>query len=113
MFPKETTSRRDLKYEVKVEGDSISLAGRVIQVLPCQRLGVWIAIGSSGKFGTRVISALHLAAGASKVLISARSDGAYILHARDIRHFPFAAGCLFCAALGLWHLESRSVRIAG
>ena len=58
MFPKETTSRRDLKYEVKVEGDSILLAGRVIQVLPCQRLGVRIAIGSSGKFRTRVIAAL-------------------------------------------------------
>ena len=73
-----------LKYEVKVEGDSIFVAGRAIQVLsehdpaklPWQRLGVRIAIESSGKFRKREKAALHLAAGASKVLISAPGDGA-------------------------------------
>lgn len=73
-----------LKYEVKVEGDSIFIAGRAIQVLsehdsaklPWQRLGVRIAIESSGKFRKREKAALHLAAGAAKVLISAPGDGA-------------------------------------
>ena len=73
-----------LKYEVKVEGDSIFVAGRAIQVLsehdpaklPWQRLGVRIAIESSGKFRKREKAALHLAAGAVKVLISAPGDGA-------------------------------------
>jgi glyceraldehyde 3-phosphate dehydrogenase len=73
-----------LKYEAKVEGDSIFVAGRAIQVLsehdpaklPWRRLGVQIAIESSGKFRTREKAALHLAAGASKVLISAPGDGA-------------------------------------
>jgi glyceraldehyde 3-phosphate dehydrogenase (phosphorylating) len=75
-----------LKYEVKVDGDSIFVAGRAIQVLsehdpaklPWRRLGVQIAIESSGKFRTREKAALHLAAGASKVLISAPGDGADI-----------------------------------
>ena len=48
-----------LKYEAKVEGDSIFVAGRAIQVLsehdpaklPWRRLGVQIAIESSGKSG--------------------------------------------------------------
>ena len=39
-------------------------------------LGVRIAIESSGRFRTREKAALHLAAGASKVLISAPGDGA-------------------------------------
>ncbi len=73
-----------LKYETKVEGDSIFVAGRAIQVLnehdpaklPWRRLGVQIVIESSGRFRTRDKAALHLGAGASKVLISAPGDGA-------------------------------------
>lgn len=73
-----------LKYDLRVEGDSIFVAGRAIQVLsehdpaklPWRRLGVQIAIESSGKFRKRDKAALHLAAGASKVLISAPGDGA-------------------------------------
>jgi len=69
---------------VKVEGDSMFVAGRAIQVLsehdpaklPWRRLGVQIVIESSGKFRTSEKAALHVAAGASKVLISAPGDGA-------------------------------------
>ncbi|MGO9450406.1 MAG: type I glyceraldehyde-3-phosphate dehydrogenase [Candidatus Binataceae bacterium] len=75
-----------LKYDVKAEGNSIYVAGRAIEVLserdpgklPWRRLGVRVAIESSGKFRTREKAALHLAAGASKVLISAPGDGADI-----------------------------------
>jgi glyceraldehyde 3-phosphate dehydrogenase (phosphorylating) len=70
-----------LKYEIKVEGDSIFDAGRSIQIfsehnpakLPWERLGVRIAIESSGKFRTREKAKLHLDAGASKILLSAQA----------------------------------------
>ena len=73
-----------LKYEMKVESDSIFVAGRTIKVLSehdpaklaWQRLGAQIVIDCSGKFRKREKAALHLAAGASKVLISAPGDGA-------------------------------------
>jgi glyceraldehyde 3-phosphate dehydrogenase len=73
-----------LKYEMKGEGDSLVLPGRVIQVLgerepvklPWRRLGVDIVIESSGKFTAREKAAQHLTAGARKVIISAPGDGA-------------------------------------
>ncbi len=73
-----------LRYEVKAEGDSLMVAGRVIQVfnqrepqtLPWQRLGVDLVIESSGRFKARDKAALHLKAGARKVLISAPGEGA-------------------------------------
>jgi glyceraldehyde 3-phosphate dehydrogenase (phosphorylating) len=73
-----------LKYDVKVEGDSIFVAGRSIQILsehdpaklPWQGMGVRIAIESSGKFRTRDKAKLHLDAGTSKVLISAPGEDA-------------------------------------
>ena len=73
-----------LRYEVKAEGDSLVVAGRVLQVfkrpqpenLPWQKLGIDLIIESSGRFKARDKAALHLAAGARKVLISAPGDGA-------------------------------------
>ena len=73
-----------LRYEVKAEGDCLVVAGRVLQVfkqhqpetLPWQRLGVDLVIESSGRFKARDKAALHLAAGARKVLISAPGEGA-------------------------------------
>ena len=73
-----------LKYEVKAEGDSLALPGRVIQVLaehdpaklPWRRLGVDIVIESSGKFTKHEKAAQHLTAGARKVIISAPGHGA-------------------------------------
>jgi glyceraldehyde 3-phosphate dehydrogenase len=73
-----------LKYEVKAEGDCLVVAGRVLQVfkqsepekLPWGRLGVDLVIESSGRFKARDKAALHLKAGAQKVVISAPGEGA-------------------------------------
>lgn len=81
---KHDSIRGALKYEVKPEGDSIFVAGRIIQVLaehdparlPWRRLGVELAIESSGRFRSREKAAMHLAAGARKVLISAPGEDA-------------------------------------
>jgi len=73
-----------LRYEVKAQEESLVVAGRIIQVfnqrepqtLPWQRLGVDLVIESSGRFKSRDKAALHLKAGARKVLISAPGEGA-------------------------------------
>ena len=73
-----------LKSDVKAEGDSLFVAGRMIKVLaerdpaklPWRRLGVDIAIESSGKFTKRDKAEQHLTAGAQKVIISAPGEGA-------------------------------------
>jgi glyceraldehyde 3-phosphate dehydrogenase len=75
-----------LKNELKAEGDSLVLPGRVLQVFaehdpakpPWRRLGVDIVIESSGKFTKHEKAAQHLTAGARKVIISAPGDGADI-----------------------------------
>ena len=73
-----------LKHEVKTEGTSIVVDGRSIQVLaerdpaklPWTRLGVQAVVESTGLFTARDKAALHIAAGAKKVVISAPADGA-------------------------------------
>jgi len=73
-----------LKREVKVEGGSIMLDGKAFQVLaerdpaklPWAKLGVQVVVESTGLFTARDKAALHLAAGAKKVVISAPADGA-------------------------------------
>jgi len=73
-----------LKHEVKTEGSSLVVDGRPIQVLaerdpaklPWARLGVQAVVESTGLFTARDKAALHLAAGAKKVVISAPADGA-------------------------------------
>jgi glyceraldehyde 3-phosphate dehydrogenase len=73
-----------LKHEVKTEGTSIVVDGRPIQVLaerdpaklPWARLGVQAVVESTGLFTARDKAALHIAAGAKKVVISAPADGA-------------------------------------
>ena len=73
-----------LKHEVKTEGTSIVVDGRSIQVLaerdpaklPWARLGVQAVVESTGLFTARDKAALHIAAGAKKVVISAPADGA-------------------------------------
>lgn len=74
----------NLAQQVEVSSDSIRIAGPVITILnerdpaklPWQRLGAEIVIESSGKFTSREKAALHLSAGAKKVLISAPGAGA-------------------------------------
>ena len=65
--------------EVKAEGDSISIDGKAINVsavrdpaeLPWSKLGVDIAIESTGLFRDRNGASKHFKAGANKVIISA------------------------------------------
>src|SRR5271156_6784569 len=73
-----------LSHEDKAEAGAIFLGGKPMQVLaerdpaklPWSKLGVQVAIESTGLFTARDKAAMHLAAGAKKVVISAPADGA-------------------------------------
>ena len=73
-----------LRHEVKTEGGSIYLDGKPLQVLaerdpaklPWAKLGVQVVVESTGLFTARDKAAMHLSAGAKKVVISAPADGA-------------------------------------
>jgi len=72
-----------LKHEVKAEGGHIFLDGKQLTVLaerdpgklPWGKLGVQVVVESTGLFTAREKAALHLSAGAKKVVISAPADG--------------------------------------
>jgi glyceraldehyde 3-phosphate dehydrogenase (phosphorylating) len=74
----------ELKHEVKVDGNAIVVGGHAIQVLaerdparlPWTKLGARVVVESTGLFTAREKAALHLAAGAKKVVISAPAEGA-------------------------------------
>ena len=71
-------------HEVKVNGDSIAVGNESFKVLaerdpaklPWKELGIDIAMECTGIFTARDKAALHLAAGAKRVLVSAPADGA-------------------------------------
>jgi glyceraldehyde 3-phosphate dehydrogenase len=73
-----------LKHQVKAEGNQIMLDNRAFRVLaerdpgklPWKELKVDVVIESTGLFTAREKAALHLSAGARKVVISAPADGA-------------------------------------
>jgi glyceraldehyde 3-phosphate dehydrogenase len=73
----------NLEEEVKVDGDSILVAGRKVKVtaikdpaqLPWKDLGVEYAVESTGLFTDADKAKAHLAAGAKKVIISAPAKG--------------------------------------
>jgi len=73
-----------LRHEVKAEGGIIFLDGKPLQVLaerdpgklPWSKLGVQVVVESTGLFTARDKAAMHLSAGAKKVVISAPADGA-------------------------------------
>ncbi|HKV54699.1 MAG TPA: type I glyceraldehyde-3-phosphate dehydrogenase [Candidatus Binataceae bacterium] len=75
-----------LPYAVKAEGDQIMLDGHALKVLaerdpgklPWKQLGVQVVVESTGLFTARDKAALHLSAGARKVVISAPAEGADI-----------------------------------
>jgi glyceraldehyde 3-phosphate dehydrogenase len=75
-----------LRHEVKAEGGIIFLDGKPLQVLaerdpaklPWSKLGVQVVVESTGLFTARDKAAMHLSAGAKKVVISAPADGADI-----------------------------------
>jgi glyceraldehyde 3-phosphate dehydrogenase len=72
-----------LKHQVKAEGNQIMLDGHAFRVvaerdpakLPWKELKVDVVIESTGLFTAREKAALHLGAGARKVVISAPADG--------------------------------------
>jgi glyceraldehyde 3-phosphate dehydrogenase len=72
-----------LRHQVKVEGNDIMLDGHAFRVLaerdpaklPWKELKVDVVVESTGLFTAREKAALHLSAGARKVVISAPADG--------------------------------------
>src|ERR1019366_2222666 len=72
-----------LRHEVRAEGGIIFLDGKPLQVLaerdpaklPWSKLGVQVVVESTGLFTARDKAAMHLSAGAKKVVISAPADG--------------------------------------
>jgi glyceraldehyde 3-phosphate dehydrogenase len=86
-----------LKHEVKAEGGAIFLDGKPLQVLaerdpsklPWSKLGVQVVIESTGLFTARDKAAMHLAAGAKKVVISAPADGADVTLCLGVNHHVY------------------------
>ncbi|MGB8602981.1 MAG: type I glyceraldehyde-3-phosphate dehydrogenase [Rhizomicrobium sp.] len=83
-----------LPATVSVEGDIMTVAGHKIKVtaikdpaqLPHKDLGVDIAVESTGFFTARDKAALHLAAGAKRVLISAPAENADLTVVYGVNH---------------------------
>jgi glyceraldehyde 3-phosphate dehydrogenase len=73
-----------LAQKIKVEGDQIMVDGHALKVLaerdpsklPWKQLGAQVVIESTGLFTARDKAAMHLAAGARKVVISAPAENA-------------------------------------
>jgi glyceraldehyde 3-phosphate dehydrogenase len=80
--------------EVTVEGDAIVVDGQRIRVtaiknpaeLPHRELGVDIALECTGIFTAKDKAALHLEAGAKRVLVSAPADGADLTVVYGVNH---------------------------
>src|SRR5208283_1440860 len=88
-----------LRHEVKAEGGIIFLDGKPLQVLaerdpaklPWSKLGVQVVVESTGLFTARDKAAMHLAAGAKKVVISAPADGADVTLCLGVNHHVYDA----------------------
>ncbi len=85
--------------EVAADGDTLHVAGRAIRVtaerdparLPHAALGVDIALECTGIFTDRDKAALHLEAGARRVLISAPAKGADLTVVYGVNHGALTA----------------------
>jgi glyceraldehyde 3-phosphate dehydrogenase len=83
-----------LPQTVKAEGDQIMLDGRAFKVLaerdpaklPWKQMGVQVVVESTGLFTAREKAAMHLSAGARKVVISAPAEGADITLCLGVNH---------------------------
>jgi glyceraldehyde 3-phosphate dehydrogenase len=83
-----------LDASVSVDGDVMTVAGHKIKVtaikdptqLPHKDLGVDIAMECTGIFSARDKAAMHLTAGAKRVLVSAPSDGADLTVVYGVNH---------------------------
>ncbi len=81
-------------HEVKVDGDIIVVGGHKIKCtaiknpaeLPHKALGVDIAMECTGIFTARDKAAIHLEAGAKRVLVSAPADGADLTVVFGVNH---------------------------
>ncbi len=81
-------------HEVKVNGDTISVGSESFKVyaerdpskLPWKELDIDIAMECTGLFTTREKAAMHLAAGAKRVLISAPGEGADLTVVYGVNH---------------------------
>ncbi len=81
-------------FNVKVEGNTVIVDGKPIKVLserdpgqlPWNDLGVYLAVESTGLFRDREKAALHLKAGAKKVLISAPAKNPDITIVLGVNH---------------------------
>jgi glyceraldehyde 3-phosphate dehydrogenase len=86
--------------EVKVQGDTINLGNGAIKVtaqkdpmqLPWKDLGVDIALECTGIFTAKDKAAMHLTAGAKRVLISAPADGADLTVVYGVNHDKLTKG---------------------
>ena len=83
-----------LNMDVSVTGDSMTVGGKTIKVLaerdpsnlPWGDLGVYIVAECTGIFSDRDKAAIHLAAGAKRVLVSAPSKGADLTVVYGVNH---------------------------
>ena len=93
------SSMGTLREDVRVEGDSLVVAGRPIRVfsgrapgeLPWGELGVDVVVESTGKFTSRDDAAGHLVAGANRVVISAPAadaDATIVMGVNDDTYDP-------------------------
>jgi glyceraldehyde 3-phosphate dehydrogenase len=89
----------NLKEDVRVEGDTILVAGRKVKVLalkdpaalPWKDLGVEYAVESTGLFTDADKAKAHLAAGARKVIISAPAKGEDLTIVMGVNHDKYDA----------------------
>ncbi len=89
-----------LKHQVKTEGNQIMVDGRAFEVLaerdpaklPWAKLGVKAVVESTGLFTARDKAAMHLSAGAKKVVISAPAEGADVTLCLGVNHKAYDPG---------------------
>ena len=83
-----------LRQHVKAEGDTLMVDGHALKVhaerdpskLPWAKLGVQVVVESTGLFTARDKAAMHLTAGARKVVISAPAENADITVCMGVNH---------------------------
>ncbi len=89
-----------LKHQVKAEGNEIMLDGHALRVLaerdpvklPWKELKVDVVVESTGLFTARDKAALHLSAGARKVVISAPADGVDVTLCMGVNQHAYEPG---------------------